>query len=396
MSLYALKIVSPAFGYPTAADIMAYPEYVPDSGCWLAAPGVWPTASNPTGSGSGGTNTVYNPSLVTCPRKYPATVSALSHFFYDPGSDQLYMHVQYTTSWWPSWDTRALIFDADSGSWQNRDSVLGLDSDSYCGIWGVAWTSCASVGSYGRIFGSDLGTLKSLDPLTSRPDGVWTAPSGLPTTVLTGAVVNIIDGYVAIGSGGTLDFYRNINTAPEKFETIYLPAWIDSMCYESGEILWAICRHGEIFKINYQIPRIEMVSSVQNPDATALGYRITFDTTRHRVIVCRWLPDATDGACTSQLEYYYPMSAAATLTKPVPYTSLKTNSRIGFVAHLIGSQGEPITPWGIAASLAEPAAGQIVVPSVTTGVGGRALIEYKSSATGCTETIQLSTTTEEV
>jgi len=150
-----------------------------------------------------------------------------------------------------------------------------------------------------------------------------------------------------------------------------------------------------ICKADYQIPRWEMISTVQNPEADALKYFITYDTKRKRVVVFRQRPDAADGACQHQLEFYYPMVKAGQLTQPVPVTSLKAGNRIILAANLIGDAGEGVTPYTVQGEMLSPVEGRLVTPFSGTELNGRVCFQYQAPNQACTETLRLKVTVEE-
>ena len=208
-------------------------------------------------------------------------------------------------------------------------------------------------------------------------------------------MVNRIDNLLAAAANWTLDCWRNISTTPERFAQLRLPNVLNYLAYESRNYCWVITQDGVILKADYQIPRWEMISTVQNPEADALKYFITFDTKRNRVVVFRQRPDAADGACQHQLEFYYPMVTADQLTQPVPVTSLRGGNRILLVANLIGGAGEGVTPYTVTGELLSPVEGTLVTPFSNTELNGKVGFYYQPPDEGCTDTLELSVTVEE-
>ena len=181
----------------------------------------------------------------------------------------------------------------------------------------------------------------------------------------------------------------------ERFGILRLPNLISSLCYESRKYCWVITTDGVILKANYLIPRWEMISTVQNPSPDTLKYLIAFDTKRNRVVVLRIRPDAADGACQIQLEFYYPMVKPAYLTQPVPVSSLRSGSRVILAANLIGDAGEGLTPYTVSGAMVAPVEGYLATPFSGTEMDGRVCFQYQAPDIACTETLQLSVTVEE-
>jgi len=342
----------------------------------------------------------YNGYLVTCPRHYRQTINSIPNFFYEPGADKIIAHIILSTTYWPGWDARRYEFSAEDGSWVNREAVLNRDPDTFTGIWGAAWTRAATMGSFNKIYACRNSETKireiswrSADPV----NGGWYVDPWTwnPKSTYNFAVVNRVDNILAGVSSWTLDCWKNIDSTPQKYGTLRLPNMLDYLAYESRRNCWGITKDGAILKIDYQIPRYEGISLVQNPSPGAKGYRITFDTKRKQVVVLRWLPDATDGTCQCRLEFYYAVSKPAILTQPVPVTPLKAGERIMLVSHLVGDGGEGLTPYNIEAEMVPPVEGYLRTPVSGTELNGQACFVYQAPWETCTETIKLKVRFEE-
>lgn len=377
MSLWLMKTVPNCLGY------IDYKK------CYQHTPPLW-----------GPDGLIYNGNLVTCPRHYMQTTGNLANFFYEPGADKLIAHVILTTIYWPGWDARRYEFDAATGQWTNADPVLSRDPDTFIGIWGAAWTGGATMGSYGKIYACRRSetAIREISWKNAEPvDGGWSVDpyTWNPKSIYGYAIVNRADNTLAAVSSWTLDCWRNISVTPERFAQLRLPNVLGYLAYESRNYCWVITKDGVVLKADYQIPRWEMISKVNKPEVSSTGYAIAFDTKRKQVVVLRLRPDAADGFCQHQLEFYYPMVSPAQLTQPVPVTSLKAGKRVILVAHLIGEAGEGITPYTVNAVLQEPVEGRLVTPFSGTELGGRVCFQYQAPDVACEETLTLETTVEE-
>ena len=373
MSLWLLKTVAPCMSYA-------------DNGkCYQHTPPLW-----------GPDGLIYNGSLVTCPRHYKQATQSVSHFYFAPGAgpkgeDYLRAIVSFRTTYWPGWDVQRLDFDAESGQQVGQEWV---------GIWGQAWTGKATLGSYNAIYAcmNSSTVINQVSSATVEPvSGGWSVNpyTWNPKSIYFMAVVNRQDNLLAAVSSWTLDCWKNIATTPERFAQMRLPNTLGYMAYESRNYCWIITKDGVILKADYQVPRWEMISRVNKPEVTATDFLITFDTRRKRVVVFRVRPDAEDGACQHQLEFYYPMVSPAQLTQPVPVTSLKANKRIILAAHLIGEAGEGVTPYTVNGQMALPVAGRLITPFSGTELNGRVCFQYQAPDEACEETLQLDVTVEE-
>jgi len=342
----------------------------------------------------------YNGYLVACPRHYVQTITDIPNFFYEPGEDRIIAHIVLATTYWPGWDARRYEFSAEDGSWVNREKVLNRDPDTFTGLDGLYWTGAATMGSYNKIYAcrNSETKIREVSWRTGNPvpGGWWVDPyTWYPKSIYRFAVVNRVDGVIGGVSGWVLDCWKDIGSVPVRFGQLRLPNVLDYLAYESRRYCWGITRDGVIVKMDYLIPRYEMISLVQNPTPGAKGYRITFDTKRKQVVVFRWLPDAQDGACQCRLEFYYPVPKPAVLTQPVPVTPLKAGERVVLVSHLVGDGGEGLTPYNLEAEMKPPVEGLLRTPVSGTELNGRASFVYQAPWETCTETIKVKVRFEE-
>ena len=266
------------------------------------------------------------------------------------------------------------------------------------------------VGSYGKVYCTshlfNTGKIFEFDYRTMGPlSGGWFLNfADLPqfTTYFplggfvppSHSVVNREDGIVALASGGSPYLYFwDIASSPHVYMgKITAPGAIADLCYEDRQRLWLVTRDGYIQKINYQLLRTELLSEVQDRNPTDLNYLIAWDQKRFRLAVFRHKPDATDGACTSTLEFYRPLPKAALLTDPVPIQPLRYGKRIPFSFHLVGTAGEGIAPYLVEAELAAPVEGALPRSSLGTGPYGIGGAEYAAPYASCEETLILQAT----
>jgi hypothetical protein len=330
---------------------------------------------------------IYGRRLVTCPRHYQESTKLNGiKFFYDPGADKYRAFFNLETMFWPGWGQRRYDFLASTGQ-------QTLEDAAYQSIINMPYTNMVSMGSYNALYATKNSEylVRQVDP-KSLATGIWSCDpwSWTPRSLYAFAIVNRVDGYFAGVSSWVIDHWRNLNSTPTKFAVTRLPSTLSYMCYENRNYLWIICKDGTICKVDYQIPRYEMISTVQNPESDALGFAIAYDTKRKRICVLRIRPDAADGACQHQLEFYTPMIKATYLTAPVPINSLRSGNKVTFVSHLRGDAGEGATPYTVNAELAEPDIGRLSTPFSGTELSGRVSHQYLAPNDPCTDTIELS------
>jgi hypothetical protein len=316
----------------------------------------------------------YNDWLVTPPRLFQESVYSIPSFFFLPGNDILVSFIWFSTYHWPSWSHERLEWDANTGEFLQRTWVP---------IWGSVYSRGATLGSYEAIYSTyiDAYDVYEIDWETLSPrTWKWTCPKPIAFYCL----INREDDRAMALSSWYADIYRM--STSEKTGSLRFPTAQNQIAWESRTHAWVINPNGTIFKINYRAPkpRFELMSSVQNPEPTAQGYRIAFDTRRNRIAVLRWLPDAADGACNLQIEFYRPLVkvAADGLTDPVPVTPVKAGEKARFVAHLHGEQGEGLGAYFIDAELEAPATGDLITPVAPTLVSGEAVFGYQAPLDG--------------
>jgi hypothetical protein len=376
MSLKLVRVISPCLSYI-------------DGGACYPPPGPPPAVWH------------YNPALMTCPKHYlQGQSSSVPKFIYDPGDDKYKAFFGLSSTYWPSWDAQRAEWYAETGEWAN--SVAWLARSTWVGVFGMSYSNRPGMGSFNKIYSTMNSTtaIWEVDPnsLLTVTNGWHVDPyygGWNPRSIYNHAVVNRQDGYLIGGSSWTLDHWRNLNGTPERFATTRLPNTLAYMCYENRNYLWFITSDGVICKMDYKIPRYEMISTVQNPESISTGYAIAFDSKRKRVAVLRTMPDAVDGACQHQLEIYSPLVVATGMTDPVPVSSLKTGKQITFVSHVIGDAGEGVTPFTVNANMADPVEGRLINAFSGTELNGRVSHRYQAPNEACTETLQLDVTVED-
>jgi hypothetical protein len=328
----------------------------------------------------------YNPFLITPPRIYDECIWTINHFFYEPGNDYLVAYMLFSTYHWPSWAVYLYKWDAETGV------CLGRQTAS---IFAISWANHAGVGSYNHIYTTMNSSTKIYEvpwDSLSYQAGMWSVDPNTwnPNSIYSHAVVNRLDGILCGVGSDHLDIW-NLNPTPTRRMQLRLPNSLGYMAYENRENLWIVTKDGLVLKANYRAARWEMLSTVQNPSPDAVNYLCAFDTRRKRLAVLRQRPDAEDGACQCQLEFYRPLYRSARLTDPVPVSPLRAGAKVRFVAHLIGEAGEGVASYLANAALVEPAAGQCLTPVARTEICGAVTFRYQAPAAG-RDTLKISAT----
>jgi hypothetical protein len=331
----------------------------------------------------------YNQNLITPPRHYTDSLWTVSHWFYDPGSDRLVLVGMLAICQWPGWSVKRYDYNADTGE-QIGSAELSIYSKS--------WVGRASLGSFSSIYATwNSGTqISEIDASTVWPQtGMWSIDphAWTPSRNFSHAVVNREDGLIVGISASSMEIW-DITGVPFLKGTIQLPYTLGYLTYESREICWIITSNGLVGKANYRLnpPRWEMLSSVQNPTEDAMGYFVAFDPKRKRLAVFRLRPDADDGSCQSQIEFYRPLYRVSGLTEPVPVSRLRTGERTRFVSHLYGENGEGVSTYLVHGDLAPPAAGAMLTPISGAELSGAVTFRYQAPPMAATDTMMVSAT----
>jgi hypothetical protein len=338
----------------------------------------------------GGTG-IYAPDLCVDPKIYQESITDIGHFFYEPSNDRLVAYLLTRKKAWPGWDAFRYEWSAETGALIRR---------TWVGVGASHYANHAGVGSFNKIFTTwkpdaritevpwnDLTGWAS--PMWSIDPSTWT-----PSRAFTHAVVNLQDNLiVGVPFGPSIEIW-DISGTPTLRAALQLPNPLGYLAYESRETCWAITQTGLILKANYKEnpPRWEMLSSVQDPSPDALNYFITWDRKRERLAVLRQRPDATDGACQCQLEFYRPLVRVANMTDPVPVSRHRCGEVVEIVAHLYGTAGEGITPYRVTASLQAPAGGTLLRSEGISTVNGAVSFIYKAPDVIGEETVILEAT----
>ncbi len=352
MALQLLNTIAPCFNYPPA---------------------------------TGGT---YNPYLGVPPRSFGWGNLQVKGFFYEPSNDLLVAYVMLDSQAWPGWVCEQITWNAKDGSLAGQEGGPDIT---------LAYTVKPSAGSFGKIFAAQASDTQIVSVAwdTLFPDGdfaidphTWDAYE-----TCTGAnVINQQDNLAVWIWQNILTVFDISNPSQGVIRgRLAIPENVDYMSYQNRTYCWLVTASGLILKCNYGFlpPRWEMLSSVQNPVSDATDFAIAFDTARSRVIVLRNRPDAVNGACQLQLEFYYPTYQPFSMTDPVPVGIPRAGAAVRFVAHLFGNTGEGITPYVINAQLVPPANGQLLSPWAGTGLNGAGMFRYSAPSFPCLDTMEL-------
>ncbi len=327
---------------------------------------------------------LYNAYLITPPRLYENRVFTIGNFFYEPSNDRLVAYAFFEKIVWPGWDALRSEWDPETGA---------LVKQTYCGYGPLYFSGRAGLGSYNKMFaavGNKINevpwdTLVWVSPMWTINPQTWTPPASILQ-----AVVNLQDSLIA----GVEDWFLkvwDISGTPALRSSLRLPNTLGSLAYESREICWVITKDGLILKANYKNnpPRWEMLSSVQDPCPDALKYFIAWDQKRGRLVVLRQRPDAEDGSCQCQFEFYRPLVKIVGLTDPVPVNRHRAGDLVEFVAHLYGDAGEGVTPYRIIGSLQAPAQGSLLRAESSSAWNGAISLLYQAPVTDGEDTLIL-------
>ena len=338
------------------------------------------------------------------------------HFFYMPSQDRLILKYILDACWTTAMlgipvSTYQTMFainpqtgalDAAFQDWAymlggliQRD-VKGIEPGSY----GKFYTT-SSVFSSGMVFEIDFTTMRPVE------NGWYKLYADLPefATLFPGAwvaapqhsIVNREDGILMINGYNSRELhFWNIASTPHVYlGKMTAPGVVSDVSYEDRYRLWVITKNGYLQKINYHLLRTELLTELPDKEATDHNYLVAWDQKRFRVVVFRHKADASNGACTSTVEFYRPLPKVELLTDPVPIRPLRWGKHIPFSFHLVGTAGEGISPYMVQASLIPPAEGYLERASMGTGQYGIGGAEYVAPAQSCQETLHLEANIED-
>lgn len=323
-------------------------------------------------------NFMYNLYLIQPPRTFQESVAYMKGFFYEPSNDYLVAYAMLNTVRWPGWAVDCFYWDAGTGTYVGRVGAGGSFSFS--------WANHPASGDLNKVYttmnsGPQIYEVpwNSLSPAA----GGWSAnPSTwTPSRLFSHAVVNRGDGLLCGVSGVALEVW-DLNSGPSLRTSLRLPEGLGYLAYEDRDRVWMVTSSGLVAKADYKLGRWEALTSIQNPSSDATGYFCAFDTKRKRFVVLRQRPDAADGSCQCQLEFYRPLIMSTMLTDPVPVTPLRQGENVQFVSHLVGAVGEGVVGYLANAFLMDPPTGQCLTPQVRSELGGKITVQYRSAGQG--------------
>jgi hypothetical protein len=336
----------------------------------------------------------YDPSH---PPKFDERLNRITGFYYWPGSgggslsagDYFIAPVWFDQCDWPGWGTGLLAWDAATGKYAGRLPLSFWNMVFYGGATATENGQIFAVNTYGgqwtlqQVQGDTLDAaawsfdLKTLPPINSQllSIGFYNRRRNLLVGCGASCGLSIWDLSSPIALQGRLQ----------------PPNSVAYLSYEDQENVWLVTVDGLVAKANYRDAlRWELLSAVEAPAPETRGYFCAWDPARKRLVILRWLPDATDGTCRLQLEFYRPLYVATLLTDPVPVTSLQAGGKIDFVAHLIGDAGEGVSPYNVAAALGGTPAGVLQTPQAATELNGAVAFHYQAPNEACSEVLNLS------
>jgi len=335
----------------------------------------------------------------------------LIHFYYHSPSDTFVMHAVFD---YEPWYIGYLVLNPETGQRRyDLEQTLGpLPAVIGGSLWTVLSTKSLEVGTFGKvfcvrsflfsssIFEIDVASLEYNGGFAIACSSLPYYPSHWIFDGSDGVIVNLADNYMAVAGINltqAVAVWKNITGTPQYVGHIPLPFnGIYDVAYEDRDRFWIAAHGGYLVKINYKELRVECFSQLPNVDEEDIRYMIAWDQLRGRLAVFRQKPDdPVTGASRSTLEFYRPVAKAELLTDPVPVNSLRAGKIIPFVYHLIGTTGEPISPYMVTASLDDPKEGALNAKTSRTGVGGMGSVEYKASLVTGEETLRLEANIED-
>lgn len=342
---------------------------------------------------TGGSSTLfpaylYNPWLITPPRQYQESLQPAKHFFYEPNGDHLVLLGMEYYIFWPGWRVVRYVWNSEDGS------LAGDQSGPQTGApYWISWTASTETGGFGKIYacGNSYTYVQEVDWRTLAPvSGGFRTCDWPDHPVFRHAVVNRTHRLLAGATSWELEVWDY--QTPTKLGTLRLPYLLSDLAYENDDLLWAVHQNGLLSKIDYRQRRFETLTRIKAPDPEDLNYLAAFDSKRKRLVIFRHKPDAADGACRCQLEFYRPHPRPVLLTDPVPIAPLRVGKESQFISQVTGDGGEAVTSQLITASLIDPVQGRMLSTSTSTGQDGAAGLRYQASNEPATDTLQVSVT----
>lgn len=334
----------------------------------------------------------YNPWLVTPPRNFGENIASIQGFFYVPPPNDIFVLWTYTNiTDWPGWEVKYYHFDAGTGEVVNTVSAGSVFGTVYIssiefgdlGHAYVTWSSSTSCSQINWQTGANESSLWSIDPYY----GGWSQ-----RRIFSNILVNKQQNRILGVQYPLIEVWKDIFGTPTIDFSIRIGNTVKDLAYESNNYGWVLMSDAQILKIAWgeSSMRLEMASSVQAFNATDLGYYLAYDSSRKRLAVYRWMPDATDGSSRSRIEFYETIPKPQYLLDPVPITSHDSGEYVKFVSKVIGSMGEGFAGATADVELVAPNNhGKVLSPTALSGVVGDINVSYEAPQVAATDTLQL-------
>jgi len=331
---------------------------------------------------------LYNTWLITPPRQYQESLQPARHFFYEPNGDHLVLLGMELYLLYPGWRMVRYVWNAENGS-----LVSDLSGPLTSAPYWISWNYSAETGGFGKVYacGNSYTYVQEVDWRTLAP-----VPGGFKTCdwpdhpIFRHAVVNRTHQVLA-GVGSWFLEVWDYQT-PVKLGELRLPYLLSDLAYENDDLLWAVHQNGLLSKIDYRQRRFETLTRIKAPDPEDLNYLAAFDSRRKRLVIFRHKPDAADGACRCQLEFYRPHPRPVLLTDPVPIAPLRVSQETPFISQVMGDGGEAVTNVLATGTLLDPVHGQLTASGASTGLDGAAMLRYQAPDDPATDTLQVTVT----
>ena len=331
---------------------------------------------------------------------YDDPVDSLHRFVYDEANDRFVVGAVYNVSHGISIWPVNLYFDGETGAYLGGESAP-WNLWQLLGYLPMIW----SPGSFGKIYSTAIDyvfptyMLCEIDISTRLPIIAMTVASNTWNPVSYFSICSycmerqeaIIVESNPFGTNEIEVWDCSNPLIPVQKSKLVPPGIVSNLCYENKELMWLVTEDGIIGKFNYELdsPRWELLSSVQDPGGDTLGYQITYDSKRKRVVVFRIRADA-DGKNQSSIEFYRPYYVPSQITDPVPVNKLVGGYDVDFVGHLLGSAGEGVAAQTVIPSLSVGANGSLLTNVAPTSLNGSFLVRYQVGNSLYTDELELS------
>jgi hypothetical protein len=281
----------------------------------------------------------YNAFLTTPPRVFGEALAvsygvAVSNEATATGESMMLLFALTAQTWFPGSNSWVFRWNCATGEFLGSVYVTRNDHDGQMtqSLDGSIWIM--NLAGFYRLkiadYTGDADTLRDYDEFES--DAIGTAYFAMRSVA-----IDQLNDRIVIAGNNQKGVSVNEWTSGEFVRFVQLPTEAISIAAEDETRAYVLTSESIIYLIDTDSG--EVLSAIRTPVPVTL---LCWDGLRRRLLAFIARADATDGACQSNFEGYYPIAVATHITTPIPLKSPRKYRQIPVWMRCVGDIGEPI------------------------------------------------------